>query len=1194
MSKGVVMKLRELFEKDINRNINGVVKVEQVDDEAIIYQELDEFVVTKELSKHFSTFYSNYKNSFEERTDKIGVWISGFFGSGKSHFLKMLSYLLSNKEVKGKKTIEFFEGKSNIDDWTFADMKLATSVPTETILFNIDSKSSKDTKQRKDGIVEVFLKVFNESQGYSANYPKLADIERYLDKNGKYEEFKQIITSESGVSWEEASNAVGFFKDFFIKAYVQVTGTTEQSTQDLFKDVVEDSGITPEGFAKLIKEYLESKGSKNRIIFLVDEIGQFISDNTNLMLSLQTVVENLGTMCNGRAWVMVTSQEAIDSITKERFRDQDFSKIQGRFDTKLSLSGSNTDEVIKRRLLEKRDNARTILSDYYNEQEKILANLITFSSQTSGMKMYENSGDFVDCYPFVPYQFKLLQSVFTELRNFSHAGAHLASGERSMLNAFHTALKEYGDKEITELVPFNVFYSTIQTFIDTDIVRIIAQAKEGNLDIEDFDIEVLTVLFLIKYIKEVPCDVENIATLMISNINESKNALKSKIEGALTRLKQATLIQQNGEEYSFLTNEEQDVTRGIKNTQIDSSDVLNEVYRNIYEEIYTKKSITPYPQGQSYYFVRKVDDVVRGSQAEDIEVKFITSMNSDYKFSESELKMKFLAGNTLFIKLNENGYLQELETILKTDKYIKQKSSVKQSEMQDIILKNRGAELIERKKRVKTLLEQAILESTFYTNGQIMEVSATSAAAKIENALKQIVENTYTNLHFIQERVRDEKEIHAKLIAPQGKLDERNKKALDDVLAFIQLNNSMSCTVTMQGLKQQYTRKPFGWSINDIAGVVADLAVKGDISILYNGVQCNYQDYNTVKYLTNDREIQSTVIKLKEKIDSAKIQQVIAIAQELFEKQDFVDDGEKLANSIRENLQNMIGDLQELNGRHNNPKYPKKTVIELGLSTLKELKNEPDVNGLFDLLIRQKDNLVTWKQEYKLLKSFFNTQVGIFDEALKIYQKIRTNDVYMQIYKGQNIDKLKDLTLKIEEIIDLESPYSRIKDLPILTHEINDTYQEAIKAYVQVEQQSMQGRIEILKQEAQKMNLEPEKYAELYQTKAEALISQVDDFAKLTAIANNLRMEYDNLFVQMNNDARQVQIDNTNSEDETNLDTTTEPMIQKELVFVNPTNVVQAMQILETEEDVDNYINKLSEELKNRIRNNKRIKLQGG
>ena len=147
-------------------------------------------------------------------------------------------------------------------------------------------------------------------------------------------------------------------------------------------------------------------------------------------------------MCNGRAWVMVTSQEAIDTITKERFRDQDFSKIQGRFDTKLSLSGANTDEVIKRRLLAKTESAKQVLNQYYNEQEKILANLITFSSQTAGMKIYENSDDFVDCYPFIPYQFKLLQNVFASLRNFSHAGAHLSQNERSMLNAFHNALKE--------------------------------------------------------------------------------------------------------------------------------------------------------------------------------------------------------------------------------------------------------------------------------------------------------------------------------------------------------------------------------------------------------------------------------------------------------------------------------------------------------------------------------------------------------------------------------------------------------------------------------------------------------------------------------------------------------------------------------------------------------------------------------
>jgi len=96
------MELKNLFYKDIERDIKGVIKIGQDDDENI-YQELEEYVVTRELSKHFSEFFESYKKGINNYTDKIGVWISGFFGSGKSHFLKILSYLLENKEVKGKR-----------------------------------------------------------------------------------------------------------------------------------------------------------------------------------------------------------------------------------------------------------------------------------------------------------------------------------------------------------------------------------------------------------------------------------------------------------------------------------------------------------------------------------------------------------------------------------------------------------------------------------------------------------------------------------------------------------------------------------------------------------------------------------------------------------------------------------------------------------------------------------------------------------------------------------------------------------------------------------------------------------------------------------------------------------------------------------------------------------------------------------
>ena len=105
------MQLQYIYRADINRDINGVIKVAQ-NDERSIEQELREYIITRELRRHFNTFLNNYERSLTSPTDKIGVWISGFFGSGKSHFLKILSYLLSNDTVAGKKAVDYFRVRS--------------------------------------------------------------------------------------------------------------------------------------------------------------------------------------------------------------------------------------------------------------------------------------------------------------------------------------------------------------------------------------------------------------------------------------------------------------------------------------------------------------------------------------------------------------------------------------------------------------------------------------------------------------------------------------------------------------------------------------------------------------------------------------------------------------------------------------------------------------------------------------------------------------------------------------------------------------------------------------------------------------------------------------------------------------------------------------------------------------------------
>ena len=171
-------KLRELYAKDINREIQGVIKV---DDETFIKQELEEYVVTDELLKHFRNFFDSYNASITGNTEKMGVWISGFFGSGKSHFLKILSYILDNKVVDGKPAVDYFDDKIQ-DQMLLANMKRAGNVPTDVILFNIDSKASLDNLDGKDKILSVFEKVFNEKQGLST-IPHVAELERFLIKN---------------------------------------------------------------------------------------------------------------------------------------------------------------------------------------------------------------------------------------------------------------------------------------------------------------------------------------------------------------------------------------------------------------------------------------------------------------------------------------------------------------------------------------------------------------------------------------------------------------------------------------------------------------------------------------------------------------------------------------------------------------------------------------------------------------------------------------------------------------------------------------------------------------------------------------------------------------------------------------------------------------------------------------------------
>ena len=340
-----------IFAKDIARPIEGVIKA---DDAEHLATEIDEYVLTGEIASALSDLLEAYTAPVYGGGN--GVWISGFFGSGKSHLLKMLAHLLGDvpgRNHSRQSVVDAFTAKAEGDSMLVASLAKAARVPATCLLFNIDQKAPLIDKNQTDALLQVFVKVFNEARGYYSGEPSVARFERDLDRRGLLERFREAFAKIASVPWEQGREEGILQEHNVTQAWSRVTG--EPPTEMILSRYEEQFTLSIEDFADEVAQWLNERPADHRLLFLVDEVGQFIGSDTKLMLNLQTIVESLNTKCGGRAWVLVTSQEDMDGVLGDRTKWQanDFSKIQARFATRMKLTSSDVEEVIEKRLLGK-------------------------------------------------------------------------------------------------------------------------------------------------------------------------------------------------------------------------------------------------------------------------------------------------------------------------------------------------------------------------------------------------------------------------------------------------------------------------------------------------------------------------------------------------------------------------------------------------------------------------------------------------------------------------------------------------------------------------------------------------------------------------------------------------------------------------------------------------------------------------
>ncbi|GAA4714714.1 hypothetical protein APR04_004071 [Promicromonospora umidemergens] len=1016
------MQLSEIFAKDIQRPIEGVIKA---DDAAHLGTEVDEYVLTNEAAKGLEILLEEYTSYINAN----GVWISGFFGSGKSHMLKMLAHLLGDVEGQDyprQNVSDSFRAKAP-DAFLPGLLNKADRIPAKSLLFNIDQKATLISKDQTDALLKVFVKVFDESRGYYGNQGHVARFERDLDNRGQYEAFQEAFERIASIPWMQGREQSALEGPSIDRAFAEVNGGTADG---IIRQYSASYSVSIEDFAEEVKVWLDRQGDPTfRLNFFVDEVGQFIGSDTKLMLNLQTIAESLNTKCSGRAWVVVTSQEDMEKVIGDRTRQQgnDFSKIQARFKTRLKLTSADVEEVIRKRLLEKNDAGVGALSTIYADQH---ANFKTLFDFVDGAKTYRNYTDeahFVGTYPFVSYQFPLFQAAIEGISDHNvFEGRNSSVGERSMLGVVQQVAKEIGNVEVGQLATFDSMFAGIRASLKSAAQRSIDVA-ERNLD-NQLAIRLLKALFLVKYVEGFQATPRNLTVLVYDRFGLDLPALSEQVKEALAVLETQTYIQRSGNTYEYLTNEEQVIEEEIKNVDIDASEVSGRLFRILSGDVIKTNKIRYAKNGQDFPFGFKLDDQAHGPQRE-LAVHFISP---EYPYTPEEIRMHSAGKDELRVILEPDArVLSDLRLLIKTEKYIKRKHSASISAIEGQILQTKGAQNIDREKELIERVKASVGKSALVINAADITSSSPDALVRVTDGFQDLISRTYTQLRLLGGVTYSEQQITT-AANPDGGLPLPGVSLLDtpadEVHAFVLRKDAVGEQVTVKTIVDTFTTKPNGWDLSSIEVVIAHLIGNSKVTLTVDGNVLKRSEIATA--LRNTQKHAHAVVSLQKTFDERKVAAFRKFCTDFFDEGNTPKDPLELA---RHGADKLRAKCDELKATMTGSKYPFVSQLSAPVDLLDQVVGKPDDWYLTEFNLG--DDLLDAKEStIDPIRAFLSGgQKPIYDDAADLLTTHSSNLGYLpsgsdatvraalddpNAFRGNKMAQLKQATDQLRTQID--------------------------------------------------------------------------------------------------------------------------------------------------------------------------------
>ncbi|HEU5377901.1 MAG TPA: BREX system P-loop protein BrxC [Ktedonobacteraceae bacterium] len=884
------MYIRETFATKIEQRIEPVVKVSNRHP-MVVFDELTHLVVTPQWEKYLHRMLEEYTDAFDAEDEReIGIWISGFFGSGKSLLMKVLGMLLEGGEVQGQSIHELFLARLPANSQERKDIARFLTICQNRISTSlVGGNLHAIMATGNDPLALIAFKFFAIERGYTQNWAFAWTIEYQIDMRGRTEQFRKRVEELCGVAWRKVVRDMDIYGEDLYQAAAEVL-PEHFSGPDAVQQAITQTfhtGIEPRTLIDRLVRWCENQdrgGRRHKLLLQLDELGQWLQSGDNATrraMEIQALVETASSFGEGRIWIAVTAHGDVQAL-KENVQQEVYAKINQRFDIQCKISNEDIDKVVRERLLRKTQEAGSFLRERFKERKGEITDLGSLQ-QTRRVYRVPTEENFADFYPYLPWMIDVIPNIVKGIAQASNRSEALTGSNRTMIGVVQGGIIEtpgFLNRPVGNLLSLADLYDQLAgdapVETKTDIQRILGSVESAT----EYTTRVARALYLLGQDEHIPSTLHNITLALINTLETDVSSERPKVKAELERLVIAGYVKQVGETFVFLSTQQRSFQEKVRRRE-------QELYNKNYDLSLKLKDYqsddalrfgqvpVPNQPGREKLLRIELDGRVIHHPSEQVSVRAFSPMQyylDQELANDAAMRLKSNQNpNTFFFRMGDVKALRTaLARAVATEEVANEvlSSGAGNDHEKRVAQQAREKDLPAHQSDVRYALARAVHEGKVFLNGTSYDLmDGSNPQQEVRNTLSYLLFSTvYTLFQQVPHRITNE------ATAVKAALNDNNTnsdlQALKVYNADGTLNESSMLISTIKGLlpsaegdrgtigadelRQKLEQPPYGWDGN---------AARVGLALLLRASQCRLLENSSFLTDPHSQEVLDALTK---------------------------------------------------------------------------------------------------------------------------------------------------------------------------------------------------------------------------------------------------------------------------------------------------------------------------------------------